>query len=308
MNEYEIAPAVTADLCPACKGLWLDEGELGRLAGTKTDLPSLKYLLREAEPSKRKCARCRVLTLTRIPYAPRAELYIDYCQDCHGVFVASSKLPFIEAVARQSHVEGFYRKKSRRKTRRAHRRVRRTLLGLCVVGILQLAGFLYWPRLTPGDAKVVTTPIAIDQPPYQSTDVQLKPLQIRRARMNFTLTPVARYVLRGQVVSRDRRFHVWDAVAMPTDLVIGWGEPLKAGEERPESQLTRVRIIPANDRMDTVVWNAVVGDRVQLEGFLVNVDGPWNSRFLTRVEGTESGDGTFEILYLLKARINDREY
>jgi Zn-finger nucleic acid-binding protein len=100
---------VTVDVCPACAGLWLDEGELRALMQIDPlillsiedrALPDVQY--NPDETVQRRCPRCA------IPLHPYRYLYdspveLDGCEQCHGIWVDNGELRkvYAELQARQ---------------------------------------------------------------------------------------------------------------------------------------------------------------------------------------------------------------
>lgn len=148
----------------------------------------------------------------------------------------------------------------------------------------------------------------------------------------FTLTPVAEYQLSGVVVSKETYAYDWKSEISPVDLAIVWGKLAEPEhkkyvsfsqrnrwyfyEYRPDSPLDQSyinshssnnHIIPASENVSTALRAIKKREKVMLEGFLVNVKGTykggtvyWNTS-LTR---KDSGDGSCELFYVTKAKIN----
>jgi len=105
---------IEVDLCPKCGGLWLDYGEVARLAALPDeDLAPLKALLRgEAGPppvpseTKVPCPACP----GKLKEVVLGTIRVDYCPECKGLFLDKGELEAaIEAVrpkirAAASHV------------------------------------------------------------------------------------------------------------------------------------------------------------------------------------------------------------
>jgi len=83
------------DVCSSCEGLWLDPGELARLAGTAADFaqgtPSVETALR--------CPRCAG-PLRERSYVLRSSVKVDCCTGCEGVFLDRGELASVESLAR----------------------------------------------------------------------------------------------------------------------------------------------------------------------------------------------------------------
>lgn len=86
--------SIKIDRCPACKGVWLDAGELEavlRVAAKELKVP----------PSARKsvlhnCPRCRC-SLHLFQY-PQTYVKVDMCKECGGLWLDSGEFKEIKAV------------------------------------------------------------------------------------------------------------------------------------------------------------------------------------------------------------------
>lgn len=142
----------------------------------------------------------------------------------------------------------------------------------------------------------------------------------------WTLTPLASYSVRARVLSAKRYKYDYTAPLAPVDLALGWGRMSDSAvldefsisqrgrwynysydrEVIPRAEITRssanTHIIPANDAVRDVVLDAIRGDIVRLDGWLVECrpagDGPpWRSS-LSR---TDTEGGACEIMLVEKA-------
>jgi Zn-finger nucleic acid-binding protein len=78
---------VGVDICPGCKGLWLDAQKLAAVCPTVADLPARKteiLLVGHAGTNIAACPRCDA-----IPYefALMEDMLVDFCPQCHGVWL-----------------------------------------------------------------------------------------------------------------------------------------------------------------------------------------------------------------------------
>ena len=87
---------VEVDLCPKCGGLWLDKGEITKLAAmADPELGDLRSaLVGTAGPppvpseTKQNCPACPG-TLKEVVLGP---VHVDYCGKCHGIFLDRGEL------------------------------------------------------------------------------------------------------------------------------------------------------------------------------------------------------------------------
>lgn len=80
-------PPVAVDICPECKGLWLDAQKLAAVCPTVADLPSRQteiFLVGQAGTNIPVCPRCAA-----VPYefALMEDMLVDFCPQCHGVWL-----------------------------------------------------------------------------------------------------------------------------------------------------------------------------------------------------------------------------
>jgi Zn-finger nucleic acid-binding protein len=92
---------VEVDHCPACRGFWLDAGEIEELAGAVRGAPladGLKRALRgEGRPSGALCPRCDAqleeFAADLGPVAGAGALRLDRCPRGHGLWFDAGELP-----------------------------------------------------------------------------------------------------------------------------------------------------------------------------------------------------------------------
>jgi Zn-finger nucleic acid-binding protein len=83
--------AVRVDVCPICRGIWFDGGELEevlRAADEELSVPE------DAEESQRHCPRCRC-AMYEFRY-PDTAIEIDMCDRCLGVWLDDWELRELE--------------------------------------------------------------------------------------------------------------------------------------------------------------------------------------------------------------------
>jgi hypothetical protein len=202
----------------------------------------------------------------------------------------------------------------------------------CVAVALLLASVGCGPRPTSEDA----SPIDVSQPPEQTAVDNAEPIRLEAGGFEFVITPLARYVLRGIVVSRESYRVGWNAELSPCDVSVVWGE-LAAGDawrtlawsqggrwyfwkwhgEQPFANELIVRnssnthVVPASPNLASAARTLTAGDIAELAGELVRIDGRkgqekvWWKSSLSR---TDTGDGSCELLYLRRLRVNGKVY
>lgn len=85
MERYEVR-GVEIDICPGCRGVWFEAGELPRMAGLAfEDAPSARELA-SAQRSERRCPSC-ALWLYERELGPDSGVMVDQCVQCSGLFL-----------------------------------------------------------------------------------------------------------------------------------------------------------------------------------------------------------------------------
>lgn len=105
--QIELKPhvhlGVTIDVCPACAGIWFDEGELVRLHQLDDEiLPRIDSLYQPQvtsydPPWERLCPNCRQ-PLRPYNYLYTSNIRLDTCEQCGGVWVDNGELEVMHRV------------------------------------------------------------------------------------------------------------------------------------------------------------------------------------------------------------------
>jgi membrane associated rhomboid family serine protease len=100
---------VTIDVCPGCRGIWLDPGELARLRDAGEDLPTATDNIasgtRYLQTSTYICPRCQG-GFDTFEYAPGTGLYIDRCKSCRGIYLDAGELKKIHTITGRRRLLG----------------------------------------------------------------------------------------------------------------------------------------------------------------------------------------------------------
>ncbi|PAJ72926.1 hypothetical protein CJF42_18725 [Pseudoalteromonas sp. NBT06-2] len=140
---------------------------------------------------------------------------------------------------------------------------------------------------------------------------------------DYSITETAKFSIRAKVLSR-KNYHIGrEADLSPIDLALGWGnmsdevvlEKIKISQSRRfyrwhvesfpiprreiETHSANMHIIPANDKVKSVIDRVRKGDIIEISGSLVNVmsntdDWHWSSS-LTR---NDTGKGACELIWV----------
>ena len=102
MDKKEIetfGPNVIIDVCPKCKGIWLDKGELGKLLKDRKLADYLTKHIGTKSRSPMVCPRCGMT----MDIEKADDIEVDVCLTCGGVWLDKGEL---EALTEKSE-EGF---------------------------------------------------------------------------------------------------------------------------------------------------------------------------------------------------------
>ena len=169
----------------------------------------------------------------------------------------------------------------------------------------------------------IEAPYEIGSQPAQSTLQDQPVVQIHPA---WSIQPVARYALCARVLGAQRyRFDDLSEIC-PVDLALAWGEAdddliqaeidvSQSGRwyrwrsktlPLPSSTLNRnmanVHMIPANEALGIALLQIEEGDRVAIEGLLVDLLHTSGRRSNSSRSRTDSGAGACEILYVQRVQ------
>jgi hypothetical protein len=172
--------------------------------------------------------------------------------------------------------------------------------------------------------------------PDQRLIAASEPIVIASNDGTFALTPRAEYRLSGVVVSRAGYSDGWDSILSPVDLAVAWG---KAADPQVEKYVSfsqsgrwyyyrpdrdspidlnyiathsgNNHLIPCNENLTRAVKSIRRKETICLEGFLVDVKGTYKGGpvvWSTSLTRTDTGNGSCEVFYVTKARIEGRVY
>lgn len=201
-----------------------------------------------------------------------------------------------------------------------------------LLALVLLLGLACGPTPTARDA----SPIVVSEDPAQEAVDRPQAVILKRGRIEYRLTPKARYTLRGIVLSRSG--YSYDAMAKlaPCDVAMCWGELVKGrqyaqlkwsqsmrwywwkygeGFGHDETWVARwssnSHIIPADENLERAAKSLKEGQPAELEGDLVFVN--WTAGGETRwwrssLTRDDQGNGSCEILYLRRVKQGGKVY
>jgi hypothetical protein len=196
-----------------------------------------------------------------------------------------------------------------------------------VLPVLAIAGFGYFHGFyTPTATERADMPAGMPellQPPVQ---ISLTPP--RSILMNgYTVTEVASYEVTARILSTDRYFFDRQSKLSPVDLALGWGPMAdnrilrkldisqswrfyhwEAAEypippEQISTNSANTHIIPANDKISSIVTSLHRGQVVTLKGYLVNIQHADGWHWQTSLSRTDTGDGACEVMLVESVQV-----
>lgn len=102
VQESHFFRRLTYDVCDGCGGMWLDRGELDKIAFQtpgSVEASSVNMLHEELkiaphpyEPFPPKCLHCTDQTMVKMHFMGEARILLDYCEKCGGLWVDGGEL------------------------------------------------------------------------------------------------------------------------------------------------------------------------------------------------------------------------
>jgi hypothetical protein len=162
--------------------------------------------------------------------------------------------------------------------------------------------------------------VAADEPPLQTpAPASLSPFRLRAA----TLTPLAGFSIDARVLSRRDYRSDREAELSPTDLALGWsrmrddavlarldisqsarwyhyrysGEPPIPQREIDRSA-ANMHMIPGSDAVADALEDVEPGERIRIDGWLVEASAPDGWRWRSSLTRDDTGGGACELIYV----------
>ncbi len=181
-----------------------------------------------------------------------------------------------------------------------------------------------------------STEIDIMGTPIQEMTDEIDPISISLDAGDFEIIPKATYAISAEVVGAKTYSRGWEAKLAPVDLALIWGELTRENlkKELNFSQSNRwyyyrysaafprskkfiihhsanCHMIPSTDNIKRALYQVRIGDRVKIDGFLVQIRGRkgqqkywWNSSLSRK----DTGNHSCELIYVLDLRVNEHIY
>jgi Zn-finger nucleic acid-binding protein len=99
--ESRMGKSFEIDVCPRCKGMWLDSGELHKMLKEKKLSDYLTKDIGTKSDSKLVCPRCGGL----MDYEYADDIEVDVCIKCNGVFLDEGELDDLKGKAKEGFEE-----------------------------------------------------------------------------------------------------------------------------------------------------------------------------------------------------------
>jgi len=107
---YTKEDEISYDICEVCGSLWLDAGELNKMAVQvegNIEYCTSHHVRDDVDEPVRQCPRCRETALRKVLYLGDADLVLDYCANCGGFWLDAGELDWISKDLREtSRVSG----------------------------------------------------------------------------------------------------------------------------------------------------------------------------------------------------------
>jgi hypothetical protein len=173
--------------------------------------------------------------------------------------------------------------------------------------------------------------IDVESGPRQAAIASPEPIHLAKRGWDWTITPLARYVLAGVVLGRENYYLGWNAVLSPCDVAMAWGELVDDRSYRDLSvwqsnrwyfwrlpsnfahdnafvtqRSSNTHVVPADDNLARAARSLSEGDVAELSGELVRIDGrkgPSTVHWVSSLSRGDKGDGSCELLYLRRLRL-----
>lgn len=183
--------------------------------------------------------------------------------------------------------------------------------------------FVLW-KLTAGSDEVILGPgIRAEHAPHQTEIKQQTPFLFK----DFLVKPLTDFQLKGKILSKEHYFLGNDSELSPVDLVLGWGKmsdeavlqsidisqsgrwyywstrDFPIPRRSIETQSANMHMIPANDAVEESIDSAKKGQIIELEGYLVRVEGNDNWHWQSSLSRDDTGSGACELIFVTQFQI-----
>jgi Zn-finger nucleic acid-binding protein len=103
-KTLDFEPDLQVERCQACKGVWMDKGELARFANLSEDLPA--SVINTGRATIYSCPTCKLKNEDHPLYkTPYAELSVDLCKNCHGLWFDHKEIAHLREYLKELRIQ-----------------------------------------------------------------------------------------------------------------------------------------------------------------------------------------------------------
>jgi len=188
--------------------------------------------------------------------------------------------------------------------------------------ILVVISFV-WQLSTIERTAVLGPGVKAPDPPLQTTLSSLEELKSGE----YTITPLVKFHIRAKVLAKKRYYFDREADLSRIDLALGWEKmsdedvldrikisqsdrwylwsvkEFPISREEIETQSANMHMIPANDTVEDSIDSAKQGQIIELEGYLVRVEGNDNWYWQSSLSREDTGSGACELIFVTQFKI-----
>lgn len=193
------------------------------------------------------------------------------------------------------------------------------LLSAAITLLIVLLVYFSWPEQSIEQPRGILAP---DEPQQNNLDGN------QGIIMNgYLVNKLAGFKLDARVLGKENYYIDEGSEISPVDLALGWGlmsdqsvvdkisitqgkrwymwraNPLPIPKNIISKSSANMHIIPADDDVEEIIDETIVGNIIHLEGFLVKVIGPDGFKWRSSLSRTDQGDGACELFYVEKILI-----
>ncbi|MBI4482689.1 MAG: zf-TFIIB domain-containing protein [Acidobacteria bacterium] len=95
--EPRLDRSVNLDRCPRCYGLWFQRDEVAKFNQFDPDFPLTHFKRLPGKPTRLRCPQCKGF-LDQTWYAPGADLEVDRCTNCEGVWLDEDEIEKVRRI------------------------------------------------------------------------------------------------------------------------------------------------------------------------------------------------------------------
>jgi len=208
-----------------------------------------------------------------------------------------------------------------------------TIITFLILSVIGYIGMTY-----------LSQPIALDfdekidpyDEPQQSEFIDIETINIEKGKTKVQAIPAALYRITGRVLSRKKYKREWTGKISPLDVAMGWGtisdqelsdcvafdqwgryyfytidRNCPVNYKYLATHSANIHIIPATKNLTKALKYIKEDEIIQLRGFLVDIKGEHKGRKVwwdTSMVRDDDGNGSCEILYLVRLVIGDKSY